>query len=183
MLPTSTAVAAGATAAVRPAGPSQCRQRQEDTVTTPPQLSTCRRLSTPLQRLQSREGEVTTFPTAAAASAIAIHCRSLPSLTGSATLFHMCWNNTSLFECVANAAAAGGSDALPRARPRRGAPTQLQLAEAPSLAMWHRRHHQQVCSTAGREAMHQRRSGPQDRRSKGNYTKTGDGRNQTDGRC
>ena len=109
MLPTSTAVAAGATAAVRPAGPSQCRQRQEDTVTTPPQLSTCRRLSTPLQRLQSREGEVTTFPTAAAASAIAITAALCPASLAARLYFtcvgtiHPCLNAwpTLLLQAVA----------------------------------------------------------------------------------
>ena len=35
----------------------------------------------------------------------------------------MYWNNMSTFECVAIAAAAGGSDAQPRGRPRREAPT------------------------------------------------------------
>ena len=35
----------------------------------------------------------------------------------------MYWNNVSTFECVGIAAAAGGSDAPPRGRPQREAPT------------------------------------------------------------
>ena len=84
------------------------------------------------------------------------------------------------------AAAAGGSyhDALPRGRPWREAARRLQLAEAPSLAMWCLRHQQEVCSTAG-PAMEGGDASRQigDRRSKGYYTKTGVGRNQKDTRC
>ena len=68
--------------------------------------------------------------------------------------------------------------------PQTEAPTRLQLEEAPSLATWRLRHLQEVCSTAG-PAMEGGDASRQigDRRSKGDYTKTGDGRNQTDSRC
>ena len=71
-------------------------------------------------------------------------------------------NNCTCIECVVIAAAAGGSDALPWDRPRREAPTRLQLAEAPSLKMWRLSHQQEVCSTTGPSlegAMHHGRSG------------------------
>ena len=101
-------------------------------------------------RLLSREDEATTFPTAVAAFAIAV-AAALCAASLAATLLHLIgtvhpWTSV---ECVGIAAAAGGSDALPLGRSLREALTRLQLAEAPSLAMWRLSHQQVVCSTVG----------------------------------
>ena len=52
-----------------------------------------------------------------------MHVTKIGTASLAAALLHMYWNNISTFQCVAIAAAAGGSNAQTQSRPQRKAPT------------------------------------------------------------